>query len=406
MRKNPDQHANAILKRLSGQVLATSDGFSFGVLPPPIMGMSIAGGFEMYVQDRTGKDIQELENVVNQIIAKAGQRPELMGVRTTLAANIPQYKVDVNTQKAKAKGVSIADIYNTLNATLGSFYVNDFSLYGRTYKVNLQAKGEYRKSVDDLKLIFVRGNNNELLPVSSFVNIQKVVGADLIERFNLFQAAKVSGQPAMGYSSGDALRAIEEVANEVLPTGYTISWVGTAYQEKQISSSSTQAMIFGLVLLFLILAAQYGKWLLPISVILAVPFAMFGAILATLLRGLENDIYFQIGLLVLAGLAAKNAILIVEFALQKQKEGMALVEAALEAAKIRLRPIIMTSLAFTLGVIPLAISSGAGAASRHAIGTGVIGGMLAATFIAIVFIPLFYILISKLGKNEEPNKIE
>lgn len=405
-RKNPDQHANAILKRLSGQVLATSDGFSFGVLPPPIMGMSIAGGFEMYVQDRTGKDIQELENVVNQIIAKAGQRPELMGVRTTLAANIPQYKVDVNTQKAKAKGVSIADIYNTLNATLGSFYVNDFSLYGRTYKVNLQAKGEYRKSVDDLKLIFVRGNNNELLPVSSFVNIQKVVGADLIERFNLFQAAKVSGQPAMGYSSGDALRAIEEVANEVLPTGYTISWVGTAYQEKQISSSSTQAMIFGLVLLFLILAAQYGKWLLPISVILAVPFAMFGAILATLLRGLENDIYFQIGLLVLAGLAAKNAILIVEFALQKQKEGMALVEAALEAAKIRLRPIIMTSLAFTLGVIPLAISSGAGAASRHAIGTGVIGGMLAATFIAIVFIPLFYILISKLGKNEEPNKIE
>ena len=398
-RTNPDQHANAILKRLSGQVLATSDGFSFGVLPPPIMGMSIAGGFEMYVQDRTGKDIQELESVVNQIIAKAGQRPELMGVRTTLAANIPQYKVDVNTQKAKAKGVSIADIYNTLNATLGSFYVNDFSLYGRTYKVNLQAKGEYRKSVDDLKFIFVRGNNNELLPVSSFVNIQKVVGADLIERFNLFQAAKVSGQPAMGYSSGDALRAIEEVANEVLPTGYTISWVGTAYQEKQISSSSAQAMIFGLVLLFLILAAQYGRWLLPVSVVLAVPFAMFGAILATLLRGLENDIYFQIGLLVLAGLAAKNAILIVEFALQKQKEGMPLVEAAIEASKIRLRPIIMTSLAFTLGVVPLAISSGAGAASRHAIGTGVIGGMLAATFIAIVFIPLFYILISKLSKE-------
>jgi multidrug efflux pump len=370
------------------------------------MGMSIAGGFEMYVQDRTGGDIQELETIVNQIIAKAGQRPELMGVRTTLAANIPQYKVDVNTQKAKAKGVSIADIYNTLNATLGSFYVNDFSLYGRTYKVNLQAKGEYRKSVDDLKFIFVRGNNNELLPVSSFVNIQKVVGADLIERFNLFQAAKVSGQPAMGYSSGDALRAIEEVANEVLPTGYTISWVGTAYQEKQISSSSAQAMIFGLVLLFLILAAQYGRWLLPVSVVLAVPFAMFGAILATLLRGLENDIYFQIGLLVLAGLAAKNAILIVEFALQKQKEGMALVDAALEAAKIRLRPIIMTSLAFTLGVIPLAISSGAGAASRHAIGTGVIGGMLAATFIAIVFIPLFYILISKLGKEEESKKVE
>ena len=223
----------------------------------------------------------------------------------------------------------------------------------------------------------------------------------MVERFNLFQAAKVSGQPALGYSSGDALRIIEEVSKEVLPQGYTISWIGTAFQEKQISSSSAQAFIFGIILLFLILAAQYGKWLMPISVVLAVPFAIFGAILATLLRGLENDIYFQVGLLVLAGLAAKNAILIVEFALQKQKEGMNLVDSALEAAKIRLRPIIMTSLAFTLGVVPLAISSGAGAASRHSIGTGVIGGMLSATFLAIIFIPLFYILVSKLSKAKK-----
>jgi multidrug efflux pump len=361
----------------------------------------------MYVQDRTGKDIADLENIVKQIIQKASTKPELMAVRTTLNANIPQYKIDVNVQKAKAKGVDVADIYNTLNATLGSYYVNDFSLYGRTYKVNLQAQGEYRKSVDDLKFIFVKGNADELLPISSFINIQKVVGADLIERFNLFQAAKISGQPAIGYSSGDALRAIEEVTKEILPDGYTISWVGTAYQEKQVSSGSSQAMIFGLVLLFLILAAQYGKWLLPISVVLAVPFAMFGAILATQLRGLDNDIYFQIGLLVLAGLAAKNAILIVEFALQKQKEGMNLIDSAIEAFKIRLRPIIMTSLAFTLGTIPLAISSGAGAASRHSIGTGVIGGMLAATFIAIIFIPLFYVLVSKLSghKDKKENEI-
>ena len=405
-RPNADQHADAILKKLSGQVLGTSDGFSFGVLPPPIMGMSIAGGFEMYIQDRTGGNIQELEKIVNQIIAKAKDRPELMGVRSSLAANIPQYKIDVNVPKAKAKGVAVNDIYNTLNATFGSFYVNDFSLYGRTYKVNLQAESEYRKSADDLKFVFVKGNNNELLPISSFVNIKKVVGADLIERFNLFQAAKVSGQPSLGYSSGDALKAIEEVSNEILPAGYTISWVGTAYQEKQISSSSSTAFIFGLVLLFLILAALYGKWLLPISVVLAVPFAMFGAILATLLRGLENDIYFQIGLLVLAGLAAKNAILIVEFALQKQKEGFGLMDAAFEAAKIRLRPIIMTSLAFTLGTVPLAISNGAGAASRHAIGTGVIGGMLAATFIAIIFIPLFYVLVSKIGLKKDKTKEE
>ena len=402
-RTQPDQHANAILARLKSQVMKTSDGFSFGVLPPPIRGMSLAGGFEMYVQDRSGGNIVELGKYVNQIIQKAAQRPELTGVRTTLNANIPQYKMSVDIQKAKAKGVNVAEIYTTLNATLGSYYVNDFTLYGRTYKVNLQAEDKYRKDVEDLKYIFVKAANDELIPINSLVTINKVVGADLIERFNLFQAAKISGQPAAGYSSGDALNAIEEVANEVLPQGYTISWVGTAYQEKQISSSSAQAFIFGLVLLFLILAAQYGRWLLPISVLLAVPFAIFGAIVATQLRGLENDIYFQIGLLVLAGLAAKNAILIVEFALQKQKEGMPLVEAALEAAKIRLRPIIMTSMAFTLGVIPLAISSGAGAASRHAIGTGVIGGMLAATFIAIVFIPLFYILVSRLSpeKKEE-----
>ena len=396
-RPNPDQYADAILKRLSGQVMRTSEGFSMGVLPPPIMGMSVTGGFDMYIQDRTGGSIANLDNLAKQIIQKASQRPELMAVRTSLNTAIPQYKLDVDTQKAKAKGVSVADIYNTINATFGSFYVNDFSLYGRTYKVNLQADGQFRKSPDDLKSIFVKSSSGEVFPISSFAKMEKIAGADLIERFNLFQAAKISGQAAVGYGSGDALKAIEEVANEVLPTGYTISWTGTAYQEKQISNSSSQAFIFGLVLLFLILAAQYGKWMLPISVILAVPFAIFGAIMATQLRGLENDIYFQIGLLVLAGLAAKNAILIVEFALQKQKEGFSIMDAALEAAKIRLRPIIMTSLAFTLGTIPLVFSSGAGAASRHSIGTGVVGGMLSATFIAIIFIPLFYIIVTKIS---------
>lgn len=405
-RPNPEQEAQALLQKFSKQLMATSEGFSFAVVPPPIMGMSVTGGFDMYVQDRTGGSIENLSNVVAQIIQKAQTRPELMGVRTALAANIPQFKVDVDIEKAKAKGVSINDIYSTINATFGSYYVNDFSLYGRTYRVNLQATDEYRNNIDDFQKVFVRSSSGELLPIDSFVSYKKVVGADIIERFNLFQAAKVSGQPAPGYSSGDALNAIEEVANEILPEGYTISWTGTAYQEKQIGGSSAQAFIFGVVFLFLILCALYERWLLPISVVMAVPFAIFGAILATNLRALDNNIYFQIGLLVLAGLAAKNAILIVEFALQKQKEGYTLVDAALEAAKVRLRPIIMTSLAFTVGVLPLAISSGAGAASKHSIGTGVIGGMLTATFIAILFIPLFYVLISKLGKNQEPNKVE
>ncbi len=400
-RKDPTQHASYIAADMSKKLSRTSDGFSFGVVPPPIMGMGIAGGFEMYVQNRTGADLKELQKYVNEIIQKANARPELAGVRTTLNTSVPKYKIEVDTPKAKAKGVNIDEVYQTLNATFGTFYVNDFNLLGRTYMVNMQAEESFRKTPQDLEKIFVRSAQGEMIPLSSFVTLKQSVGADLVERFNLFSAAKVAGQASLGYSSGDALKAIEEVSNEVLPEGYSISWIGTAYQEKQISSAGNLAFIFGIIFLYLILAAQYEKWLMPIAVILAVPFGVFGAVVANHLRGLDNDIYFQIGILVLAGLSAKNAILIVEFAIQKREQGMELVEAVLEAAKIRLRPIIMTSLAFTLGVIPLAISSGAGAASRHSIGTGVVGGMLAATFLAILFIPLFYILVSKIRNKEQ-----
>lgn len=399
------QHAQVLADKFSKEIMAIPNGFSIPILPPPIRGMGMAGGFDMYVQSRTGADAGEINTYVQQIIQKANQRKDLVGVRTTLNANVPQYRVLANVEEAKAKGVDISDIYETLNATFGNYYVNDFNLYGRTYKVSIAASGEFRKDPKDLDKVFVRNNEGVLIPVGSLVTFTKVVGTDLAERFNLFPSAKVSGQAAPGYSSGDAIKAIEEVAAEVLPEGYTLGWIGTAYQEKQIASSSILAFGFGMILLYLILAAQYGKWSMPISVLLAVPFAIFGAIIATLLRGLENDIYFQIGLLVLAGLAAKNAILIVEFAMQKKEEGMSTYDAAIEAAKIRLRPIIMTSLAFTLGVVPLVISSGAGAASRHSIGTGVVGGMLAATFMAIVFIPLFYVWVSKLSfKKEEENK--
>ncbi|MEW6552498.1 MAG: multidrug efflux RND transporter permease subunit [Campylobacterota bacterium] len=395
-RPNPSQHAGALAGAFGGQIMGIPYGFSIPVLPPPIMGMGLAGGFDMYVQNRAGDSMLELNKYVQEIIQKANQRGDLVGVRTTLNTMVPQYRVSVNVEEAKAKGVSVSDIYNTLSATLGNYYINDFNLYGRTYKVNIGATGDNRKGPEDLNNIFVRNQAGNLIPIGTLVSFEKTVGADLVERFNLFPSAKISGQPAPGYSSGQALKAIEEVAKEVLPEGYTISWVGTAYQEKKIASDSALAFVFGIILLYLILAAQYEKWLMPISVLMAVPFAIFGAIIATLLRGLENDIYFQIGLLVLAGLAAKNAILIVEFAMQRVRDGLSVHDAAIEAAKIRLRPIIMTSLAFTLGVVPLAISSGAGAASRHAIGTGVIGGMLAATFLAIVFIPLFYIWVSKL----------
>jgi multidrug efflux pump len=400
-REGPTQSASYIAANISKELSQTSDGHSFGIVPPPIRGMGISGGFEMYVQNKTGADLQELQKYVSEIIQKANARPELMGVRTTLNTSIPKYKIKVDAAKAKAKGVNIDEIYQTLSATFGSFYVNDFNLLGRTYMVNMQAEESFRKKPEDLEKIFVRSAKGEMIPLSSLATLKQSFGADLVERFNLFTAAKISGQPSLGYSSGDALRVIEEVSNEVLPEGYSISWIGTAYQEKQISSAGNLAFIFGILFLYLILAAQYEKWLMPIAVILSVPFAIFGAVIANHLRSLENDIYFQIGILVLVGLSAKNAILIVEFAIQKRKQGMKLVEAVLDAAKVRLRPIIMTSLAFTIGVIPLAISSGAGAASRHSIGTGVIGGMLASTFLAILFIPLFYILVSKIRNKDE-----
>lgn len=296
-------------------------------------------------------------------------------------------------------GVNVVDAFTTLQATFGAYYVNDFNLFGRTYKVNVQSESPFREKPEDLRNVFVRSNSGELVPISALVKYERVIGPDILERFNLFPAAQISGDAKPGYSSGDALLAIEEVANEVLPEGYTIAFSGSSYQEKASSGTGAVAFIFGLVFVFLILAAQYERWLMPLAVVTAVPFAVFGAILATWLRGLNNDIYFQVGLITLIALAAKNAILIIEFAMQaREHEGKDIYDSAVEAARLRFRPIVMTSLAFTIGVFPLAISTGAGAASRHAIGTGVIGGMLAATFIATFFIPLFYTYFARFSE--------
>jgi multidrug efflux pump len=318
-------------------------------------------------------------------------------VRSSFDISIPQYHTVLDIDKTKALGVSINDAYKTLQLTLGSYYVNDFNLYGRTYQVNVQSESKLREKPDDLNAIFVKSESGKLIPISSLITTKRSIGADTLDRFNGLSAAKIEGEPAPGYSSGDALKAIEEVASQVIPQGYSIAWSGTSYQEKAMQGSGSQAFLLGLVFIFLILAAQYERWLMPLAVITVVPFAVFGAILAVYLRGLGNDIYFQIGLLVLIGLSAKNAILIVEFAMQAQEKGKTILEATLEAARLRFRPIVMTSLAFTIGVLPLAISSGAGAGSRHAIGTGVIGGMIASTTIAIFFAPLFYNWLARLN---------
>ena len=285
----------------------------------------------------------------------------------------------------------------TLQSTFGALYVNDFNREGRVYRVQMQSDAKFRAHPEDLRDVAVRSASGSMIPLTAIATVNQVTGPDLIERFNLFPSARLSGEPARGYSSGQALAAMEEVAAQVLPDGYTLAWSGQSYQEK--TSGQNTLAIFGLAVLmvFLILAAQYERITLPFAVILAVPFAVFGAFLAVWLRGLYNDLYLQIGLVTLVGLAAKNAILIVEFAAHMHKEGMGLKEAAIEAARLRFRPIVMTSLAFILGVLPLALSTGAGAGSRHSIGTGVIGGMLAATFIAVLFIPSFFVWTSRAG---------
>ena len=396
-RLNEEQSADSISQILNGAFYEIPDATIFALSAPPIDGLSTSGGFEMYLQDKSGGSLEALNSVVNEIIEKASSRPELSMVRSSFDISIPQYHTILDKDKAKALGVSISDAYKTLQLTLGSYYVNDFNLYGRTYQVNVQSESKLREKPDDLNAIFVKSESGKLIPISSLITTKRSIGADTLDRFNGLSAAKIEGEPALGYTSGDALKAIEEVASQVIPQGYSIAWSGTSYQEKAMQGSGTQAFLLGLVFIFLILAAQYERWLMPLAVITVVPFAVFGAILAVYLRGLGNDIYFQIGLLVLIGLSAKNAILIVEFAMQAQEKGKTILEATLEAARLRFRPIVMTSLAFTIGVLPLAISTGAGAGSRHAIGTGVIGGMIASTTIAIFFAPLFYNWLANLN---------
>ncbi|MDP0498783.1 MAG: efflux RND transporter permease subunit [Verrucomicrobiota bacterium JB022] len=407
-RKETELQAPAVAGAASAFGAKYEDAIIFSFNAPPITGLSSTGGFEAYIQDRSGGDQAQLNAKVQEFVAAANERPELAGVRTTLNVTVPRYRVEVDKEKARSMGVDASQVYQTMQSTFGSLYVNDFTLFGRNYQVTLQSEAEYRRSPSDLRKVFVRASDGTMVPISSLLSFERTVGPEIVERFNVFPAAKLQGQPAPGFSSGQALAAMEQVAAEVLGDEFALAWTGASYQEKQTGGAQSLLIFgFGIVMVFLILSAQYERWSLPFAVITAVPFAAFGAVLAVFLRGLSNDIYFQIGLLVLTGLAAKNAILIVEFAVMKRAEGLSRFDAALEAARLRFRPIVMTSLAFILGCVPLATSTGAGAASRHSIGTGVIGGMLAATFIAIFFIPMFYRMIDRTGaKDKQPRNPE
>ena len=375
---------------------AISDGMAIAFNPPPIRGLGTSGGFEVYLQDRTGGDPRKLNDVLQQFLGELRKRQDLTGINSFFRASVPQLEVEVDREKALASGVPINDVFDALTSTMGSLYVNDFNKFGRTYRVQMQADPAFRARPEDIGNVYVRSRTSEqMIPLKSVLRVNSVVGPEQLERYNGFLAAKVLGSGAPGVSSGQAIATVQRVAAEALPAGYTIEWTGQAFQERRIGSASTLAFTFAVIMVFLILAANYERWSLPIAVLLAVPFGIVGALLAVLLRGMTNDIYFQIGLIVLIGLAAKNAILIVEFAAQKQAQGFAPWDAAVEAARLRFRPIIMTSLAFVLGVTPLAVATGAGAAARRSMGTGVFGGMIIATFVATLFIPLFFVLLSK-----------
>ena len=387
--------ADDIADKLKGIGFGQPDGFAFAVNPPPIRGLGSSGGFEMYVQSRNSSDPQRLAAVLNSFVGVMRADPKLTNINTFFRPTVPQLFIEVDEPKALSLGVPIADIYAALQSTMGQFYVNDFNKSGRTYRVQLQAEAQFRSRPEDIGKIYVRSKEGQMIPLSSLSKVSRVIGAEQLERYNGLLSAKVLGEGAAGVSSGDAIKLVEKLAKENLPDGYQVAWTGQAYQEKRTGSAALFAFGFAIIMVFLILAAQFETWALPLAVIMAVPFALAGALLAVLVRGMPNDVYFQIGLITLIGLAAKNAILIVEFASQKMEEGMPVLQAALEGARLRFRPIVMTSMAFVLGITPLLAATGAGSAARRSMGTGVFGGMILATFLATIFIPLFFSWLTK-----------
>lgn len=405
-RKTADTKVDKQVMRFIMESAQFKEGRVIAFSPAGIQGLGVTGGFEMYVQNRGEGDARELAGVTQKLVAAASKRPELSTVSTTYRANVPQLYMDVDRDKAKVYGVQIGDIFDAMQCTFGSLYVNDFNRSGRTFKVQMSAEASYRSSPDEIGKVYVRSSTtNSMIPLDSLMTVEYITGPEMVNRFNVFPSAYVTGSAASGYSSGEVMTAMEEVAAEVLPSDYSYEWSGMSYQEKKAGSTSMIAFAFGIVMVFLILAALYEKWSLPLSIIMVVPFGLFGAILILWLRGLSNDIYFQISLLVLIGLSAKNAILIVEFASKMYHDGMSVFDAAIEAARIRLRPIIMTSIAFILGTLPLALATGAGAASRHSIGTGVVGGMFTATFIGVFFVPMFFRLVTRDKKKKEKENL-
>ena len=400
-RKDPSLSAEAIAGSLMGKFSQIPDGFVGIFPPPPVPGLGSMGGFKLQIEDRAGLGFEELTRVQGMVMAKAMQAPELAGMMASFQTNAPQLQVDIDRVKAKSQGVALTDIFDTLQVNLGSLYVNDFNRFGRTYRVITQADAQFRMQPEDIGLLKVRNAAGDMIPLGTLVNITRTSGPDRVMRYNGYPSADITGGAAPGYSSGQATAAIEKIVSETLPEGMTYEWTDLTYQEKQTGNSALYIFPLAVFLAFLILAAQYNSWSLPFAVLLIAPMALLSAIAGVWLSNGDNNIFTQIGFVVLVGLAAKNAILIVEFARARESEGVDPLAAVLEAARLRLRPILMTSLAFIAGVVPLVIASGAGAEMRHAMGIAVFAGMLGVTLFGLLLTPVFYVVVRKLVIRRE-----
>ena len=398
------ESAKAVLMGVAAAARNIKTGLTIPIAPPAIPGIGTTGGFEFWVQDKGAGDPARLYRITQQFLAKARTSPQLDDLNTTFRASSQQLRAEVDRSKAVLLGVPVEDVYSALQAQFGSIQVSQFNQYSRVWNVVLQSDAPYRRDPADITRLYTRSTNGKMVPLSAVVTTDYVTDPDLVTHFNGFPAAQVTGDAAPGYSSGDSIKAMEEVANEVLTSGYGYAWSGMAYEEKKSGGTSASAFAFGLIIVFLVLAAQFESWTLPGSVMTAVPFGILGALAFNAIRGLENDVYFQIGLLVLIGLGAKNAVLRVTFAVDLRKRGLSVMDATIQAGEERLRPIIMTSLAFIFGVLPLAIATGAGANARHSIGTGIMGGMIGEATLAMLYVPLFFYIFDKLGERSGAKK--
>jgi multidrug efflux pump len=405
-RTAPELQFRSIIAAIQRELARVPEVSSNAFGQPPIQGLSTTGGFQFMLEDRTGAAVEDLAQVADLTAQAARERPEIGSVVNTFRSNVPSYKVNLDLDKVQTLGIPATDAYDALQTFLGGLYVNDFNVFGRTWQVMVQAKPEFRTEPRDINRFYVRTGGGDMVPLGTLATVTATAGPEVIYRYNRNRAVQLIGTPAAGFSSGQAVRAMEEVAASTLPAGYSYEWTGTTYQEKEAQGHEGFIFGFAAVLVFLFLAALYESWSIPFAVLLALPLGLFGALFAVWLRSYPYDLYTQIGIVTLIGLAAKNAILIVEFARTRYEAGHTIREAALEAARLRLRPILMTSFAFILGVTPLLIAHGAGAASRRSLGTAVFGGMNAATLLAIFIVPVLFAVIQSVAARKPKPGIE